>query len=258
MFSILFIYLFVCFWSDGSEVKKSRSSIGNGFLLKFAGLETIVFCSTLVCVCVCVTFLCCQSVFICSIQVQNTPQGKCTPTHTHTPTHTILSTRTYPSSTAATQQMCRAGFNFLAPRLMHFSSRPSCSHPATPAAQCYWLAIKPSNSYKELNILKLLHLSTLLTLCTLYYSCQWGFVFFQVSALMQYQVMNVWCNADDSRFFFPSTPTQCMLRHGSSVFDQLTAPKVEGSSVSQHRDWVGTYSATHTWDMSSCWPICLW
>lgn len=115
MFSILFIYLFVCFWSDGSEVKKSRSSIGNGFLLKFAGLETIVFCSTLVCVCVCVTFLCCQSVFICFIQVQNTPQGKCTPTHTHTPTHTILSTRTYPSSTAATQQMCRAGFNFLAP-----------------------------------------------------------------------------------------------------------------------------------------------
>lgn len=97
-----------------------------------------------------------------------------TPLHTltHTQLHTNLRTQTYPGSTAATQQMWRAGFNFLAPRLspslMHFSSPPSCSQPATAAAQWYWLAIKPSNCYKEVNILKLLRFSSLLTLmCTL-------------------------------------------------------------------------------------------
>lgn len=117
------------------------------------------------CVCVCV--------FICFTQVQNTLRGNHTPTCIHT--HTNLPTQTYPSSTAATQQMWRAGFNFLAPRLstslMYFSSPPSCSHSATAAAQWYWLAIKPSNCYKEVNILKLLRFFTLLTLmCTLYYS----------------------------------------------------------------------------------------
>lgn len=177
-------------------MKKSRSSFGNGFLLKFAGLETIVFCSTLVCVCV--SHFSVARVFLFVSFRCKTHHKERAPLHTHT--HTILSTRTYPSSTAATQQMCRAGFNFLAPRLMHFSSRPSCSHPATPAAQCYWLAIKPSNSYKELNILKLLHLFHPS------YIVYPVLLLFQVSALMQYQVMNVWCNADDSRFFFPALP----------------------------------------------------
>lgn len=55
--------------------------------------------------------------------------------------------------------MWRAGLIFWPPAsalaLMHFSSPPSCSHPAIAAAQCYWLAIKPSNCYKEVNILKL-------------------------------------------------------------------------------------------------------
>lgn len=194
MLSILFVCLFLVGWIWSEKIQE--------FLWKWLPLEVCGAWNNSVLqytgVCVCVTFLCCQSVFICFIQVQNTPQGKCTPTHTHT--HTILSTRTYPSSTAATQQMCRAGFNFLAPRLMHFSSRPSCSHPATPAAQCYWLAIKPSNSYKELNILKLLHLFHPS------YIVYPVLLLFQVSALMQYHVMNVWCNADDSRFFSPALP----------------------------------------------------
>lgn len=58
--------------------------------------------------------------------------GETTPLHAHTHTHTNLFTQTYPSSTAATQQMWQAGLNFLAPRLspslMHFSSPPSCSY----------------------------------------------------------------------------------------------------------------------------------
>lgn len=98
------------------------------------------------------------------------------PTHTHTKTHINLFTQTYPSSTAATQQMWRAGFNFLAPfpqSQPHAFFITTILFLPTAAAQWYWLAIKPSNCYKEVNILKLLRFSAPLTLmCAFQYGSE--------------------------------------------------------------------------------------
>lgn len=82
MLSILFVCLFLVGWIWSEKIQE--------FLWKWLPLEVCGAWNNSVLqytgVCVCVTFLCCQSVFICFIQVQNTPQGKCTPTHTHTHT----------------------------------------------------------------------------------------------------------------------------------------------------------------------------
>lgn len=101
----------------------------------FARENTTAFCRNLVCVCVCGLFV---TSSVSRVFLFLTPRckthhgGNHSPTCTYTHTHTNLFTQTYPSSTAATQQMWQAGLNFLAPRLspslMHFSSPPSCSY----------------------------------------------------------------------------------------------------------------------------------